>query len=78
MASIIREPNGRKTIQFVATDGKRPKIRLGKVSLKQAEYVKVHIEQMVAAAITGHAVNDETSRWVVQLEPRLASPSLVA
>ena len=72
MASIIREPNGRKTIQFVATDGKRPKIRLGKVSLKQAESVKVHIEQLVGALITGHAVADETARWVAQVDQRLA------
>ena len=72
MASIIREPNGRKIIQFVATDGKRPKIRLGKVSLKQAESVKVHVEQLVAALITGHAVADETARWVAQVDQRLA------
>ena len=72
MASIIREPNGRKTIQFVAPDGKRPKIRLGKVSLKQAESVKVHVEQLVAALITGHAVADETARWVAQVDQRLA------
>ena len=30
MASIVREPNGRKTIQFIAPDGKkRSKVRLG-------------------------------------------------
>ena len=40
MASVIREPNGRKTIPFVSPNGKRPKIRLGKVSFRQAESVK--------------------------------------
>ena len=73
MASIIREPNGRKTIQFVGPDGKkRPKVRLGKVSQKQAEAVKVHVEQLVAAIITGHAVEDETARWVAQRDQRMA------
>ena len=32
MASITRESNGRRTIQFVCGDGKRRSIRLGKVS----------------------------------------------
>ena len=72
MASITRDKNGHRRIQFVASDGKRPAIRLGKVSLKQAEYVKVHIEQLVGALITGHAVADETARWVAQVDQRLA------
>jgi hypothetical protein len=32
MASINLESNGRRTIQFVAKDGKRKSIRLGKVN----------------------------------------------
>jgi len=44
MASISREPNGHRTIQFVAVDGKRKSIRLGKVSQHAAESVKAKVE----------------------------------
>ena len=37
---ISKDPNGRRTIQFVGSDGKRRSIRLGKVSQRQAEAVK--------------------------------------
>ena len=73
MAGITREPNGRRTIRFVAPDGKkRPKIRLGKVSQKQAEAVKVHVERLIASSIVGHSVDDETARWVANLDTVLA------
>jgi hypothetical protein len=53
MASISREPNGRKTIQFVAGDGRRRSIRLGKVSQRIAEEIKVRVEALLAAAVSG-------------------------
>ena len=69
MASVIRESNGRKTIQFVAPDGKRrPKVRLGKVPMRTANALKTKIEALVASCITGHAPDDETSRWVAGLD----------
>jgi len=68
MASISRGKNGRRMIQFVGADGKRRSIRLGKVSQRVAESVKVRIEQLVAAKISGHAPDDETARWVAQLD----------
>src|SRR5512135_3454521 len=81
MASIIREPNGRKTIQFVWTDGSRPKIRLGKATMHTAEGFKVKIEALVTAAITGHPVDDEVARWVTDRPPvvldRLAEVGLI-
>jgi len=72
MASISKQPRGRRTIQFVGADGRRRSIRLGKVSQRQAEAVKVKVEQLVAAAISGHAVDAETSRWVAGLDEVLA------
>jgi len=71
MASISREPGGRRVIQFVAGDGKRRSIRLGKVSQRTAEAVKVKVEHLIAASITGHALERETARWVVGLDFRL-------
>lgn len=72
MASITRERNGRRTIQFVASDKKRKSIRLGKVSQRVAEAVKIRVEHLNAAKIHGHAIDDETSRWVGNLDDKLA------
>lgn len=81
MASITREANGRRTIQFIGTDGKRRSIRLGKVSQRHAEAAKVRIEHLVAAKATGHAIDAETARWLatidMQLADRLASVGLI-
>ena len=73
MASITRQPDGRRMIQFMSAAGKRVTIRLGKVNQRQAEAVRVHVEQLVASTITGHAVDRETARWVAQLEQALAT-----
>ncbi len=82
MASITRETNGRKTIQFVGADKRRRSIRLGRASLRVAEAVKVRVEHLVAASITGHAVDAETGRWVADLDDvlrdKLAAVGLVA
>lgn len=72
MASIARDKNGTRRILFVAPDGKRPTIRLGKVSQRAAEAVKFRVEQLLAAKLTGHAVEADTARWVADLEPTMA------
>ena len=72
MASISKNANGRKTIQFVGTDGKRRSIRLGKVSQRTAEAVKVKVEALVGANVTGH-LDAETTRWVEALDQQLAN-----
>jgi integrase len=81
MASVVDDPNGRKRILFVGSDGKRRAIRLGKVSAKQADAFKVKVERLVAAQIVGHPPDDETSRWLVDLDDvihaRLANVGLV-
>jgi len=68
MASITREPNGRRTVQFVGADRKRRSIRLGKVTQRLADAVRVKVESLVSSMITGHAPDDETSRWVAGLD----------
>jgi len=67
MASVSNDPGGRKRLLFMAGDGRRKVIRLGKVSRKQAETVRGHVENLVAFALTGAAPPDETSRWVAAL-----------
>jgi integrase len=63
MASISREANGSKTIQFV--DGtKRRSIRLGKVSLKAAVAIKCHVEHLLAAKVSGQPIPGGTAMWI--------------
>src|SRR4051812_38354133 len=72
MASITKESNGRKTIQFVASDGKRKSIRLGKAPMKGAEAVRAKVESLVAACLSRHALDDETARWVAAIDDAMA------
>jgi len=80
MASISDDPNGRKRIQFVAGDGHRKTIRLGKATTKQAEAFKVKVEALIGAGITG-SMDNEVSRWLATLNDkihaRLAAVGLV-
>jgi hypothetical protein len=46
MASISRDPNGNRTVQFVGTDKKRRSVRLGKASQKAAEHVQRIVEHL--------------------------------
>ena len=81
MASISKQPNGRRTIQFVGNDGKRRSIRLGKCSQRLAETVQVKVEHLAAAQATGGALDGETARWVAGIDDvlhaRLAAVGLV-
>jgi len=72
VASITREANGRRLIQFVAGDGKRKSIRLGKVSQRIAEEIRVKVEQLNTALIARCSVDNETARWVNELGDALA------
>lgn len=71
MASIGRDPNGRKRILFVAPDGKRKTIRLGKVSQNAAQTVKLRVEKLLAVQVTGDSVDLDTARWLADREPEL-------
>ncbi len=68
MASISKLKDGRRLIQFYDRAGKRQTIRLGKVARRAAESVKLRVEDLISASITGHAVPDETARWIAQLD----------
>ncbi len=81
MATIGNDPNGRKRILFVAGDGSRKTIRLGKVDRKNAERFCGRVEKIIGAAISGGALDDETSRWLAERDDvmyaRLAAVGLV-
>ncbi len=66
MASLIRDANGCKRIQFVSPEG-RATIRLGKMPVKAAEAIKRRIETMIACRTAGIATDPETTCWLRDL-----------
>ncbi|MBY0456317.1 MAG: hypothetical protein K2V38_03160, partial [Gemmataceae bacterium] len=81
MASIADDPNGRRRIQFVATDQSRKTIRLGKCDRKTAESVCRHVEALLGAKISGQPIPRDTATWLTgigaQLRDRLAAVGLI-
>lgn len=82
MASISNDPNGHRRILFVAGDGTRKTIRLGKVSQRVAAEVKTKVEHLTASAFAGVSIDGETARWLTtigdDLHGKLAAAGLVA
>ncbi len=68
MASIGNDKGGLKRVSFVAPDGRRKTIRLGKVSKRIAETAKFHIEGLLTAKLAGHSPDPETAKWLAGLE----------
>jgi integrase len=81
MASISRDKNGNTTIQFVALDGKRRSIRLGKMTKHAADTFKRCVEALAAAKAANLAIDNDTAKWLVglsdELHGRLAAVGLV-
>ncbi|MFM7150805.1 MAG: tyrosine-type recombinase/integrase [Gemmataceae bacterium] len=81
MATIGNDPNGRRRILFVAPDGKRKTIRLGKCDRKTADGISRHVESLLASAITGQPVARETASWLktvsLPLKKKLAEVGLI-
>lgn len=71
MASIVKEKNGRKKIQFTDSGGQRQSIRLGIATMKQAEGVKTKVETILGDLICGRPHDDEISRWLGSLDVTL-------
>ena len=65
MASIAKDSNGKKRIQFVTPEG-RKSLRLGKCSMRQAEAIKVRLENLISGRFAG-GIDDETGRWLADL-----------
>lgn len=81
MASIATDAGGRRRILFVAEDGSRRTIRLGKVDLKIAQSVCRHVEALLAARLSGQPISRETAVWLASvgemLRGKLARVGLV-
>lgn len=68
MASISKDPNGRRRVLFIAPDGKRKQIRLGKISQRDAESFKGRVEKLLNALTIKSGLDQETARWVSDLD----------
>jgi integrase len=81
MASISKDPQGNRSIQFVAGDGKRRTVRLGKTPVKAAEAIKTKIEALNAACVSHTPIDNETAVWLTKigddLHEKLAAVGLV-
>jgi len=66
MASISSSAGGLRVVQY-QFQGKRYSIRLGKMSLRSAESFKCKIECIVAARVSGQAIDGETGAWIARL-----------
>ena len=72
MASISSDPGGTRRVLFFDPSGKRKAIRLGKVSKRDAEAVRLKVESLLSARITGSGVIDrEASMWLTKIDPKL-------
>ena len=80
MASIAKDPHGRKRILFMAGESRKT-IRLGKCGIKQAEAFKFKLEALIAARFT-ESMDRETAQWIADLpddaHAKLAGAGLVA
>ena len=81
MASISKDSDGTKRIVFIDANSKRHYVRLGKIDMKMAGAVKVHIENLVSAQITSTSPDTPTAQWVASLpddfQTKLAKTGLI-
>lgn len=82
MASISTDAKGVRRIQFTDPAGIRRTVHLGKMTIRQAEQLRGHVEKLLVSLISQHSVEPETARWVKNLDEvlraRLAKAGLVA
>lgn len=72
MASVSRDPSGCYRVQYDdPRTGKRQTLRLSLRDRKTAESVRLHVEHLVHAAITGMAPPPATSAWVAGVQDPL-------
>jgi len=71
MASVASDPDGKKRVLFVAQDGRRKTIRLGKFTLQDARAVARYIQGLVDARIGGVTPARDVVSWLAGVGPKL-------
>ena len=71
MASITKDENGKKRIEWV-DEKKRRRIRLGKIAMRDAEEIKRRIESILSANLSGRGYDNTTAEWLEGIPDSLA------
>jgi integrase len=71
MASLVCDSGGKKRILFVAQDGSRKPIRLGKMTKKAANEILGRVEQLITALESNTSIDADTAEWVSGVGPKL-------
>ena len=81
MASLSRDANGTFRIRVIVS-GKRKCVRLGRLTRKAADAVRLRVEHLAAASSSGLPIDSETAAWVGgigdDLAVKLAKAGLVS
>ena len=72
MASIAKDPNGRKRLTWIDHKGDRQTVHLGKMNLPDAREVKTKVENIQSAMISGRAYDNATAEWIAEIPDSLA------
>jgi integrase len=67
MASLSREKNGDSRVQYVAIDGRRKSICIGKQNDRNAARIRDRIEVLVTSMKMGTPLDDHTQQWLVTI-----------
>src|SRR5580704_15316892 len=71
MASVSTDSAGKRRILFMAPDGERKQIRLGKIGKHDADRIKSKLEALVAAKVAGTSFDRETAQWLADIGEKL-------
>ena len=71
MASVCKDPDGRKRIQFTGKDRKRSTIRLGKMGIKTAQAIASRVEALTVAAVANLPWDTDLASWVRDVDAAL-------
>ncbi len=71
MASVSRDANGTKRVLFTDGNGERKSLRLGKVSVKAAEDLRLRIEALLPDKELSRPHDVELSKWLRNLSDRM-------
>ena len=67
MAGISKDSNGKKRIVYYNAKKKQECIRLGRVPMRTAHTIKIHVENLLAARASNVSVVSETSDWLREI-----------
>ena len=70
MASLTQQGGGYR-LQFYGPDKRKRSIWIGSSSIKKAEEIKRHVEELTNARKLGVKPAPETTKWAVSVEPRI-------